>query len=208
VTFKEAMREIESHEFGARLNVASDFNTFLKVARDQEATQALVGLLFEKQRQKVLLYQQELLYRIFELSQQRVDPRYENPWDTAFAVYIWAINLIDWDLSKLVAERVSRIANCWWARKISLYILLEQQKQKAGYEQQFMIFSGKIPSWDIKNNAVETFVPIGLDFISKPIIRRLLPGKLEDRTQNLSFYCEKGVSRVVFENTGARNVLL
>lgn len=208
MTFQEAMREIESHEFAARLNLASDFRTFLKIARDQKPTQALVGLLFEKQRQKVWLYHQELVYRIFELSQQKVDPRYENPWDTAFAVYIWAINLIDWDLSKLVAERISRIANCWWAQKISRHILLEQQKQKTGYEQQFMIFSRMVLSWYITSNAVENCIPIGLEFISKPIIRRPLPGKLEDSTQDQSFYWEKGIPRIVSQNTGAKNISL
>jgi hypothetical protein len=127
---REAMQEIESHEFAARLNVASDFRTFIQAAKSQEAVLTLWQELDSPEKC------QQVLYRVFELSRQRVDPRYENPWDTALAVYVWLISSKDLDLARMAAEVAAQAPQCWWATKISRHILLEEQAYSgAGSEQ-------------------------------------------------------------------------
>jgi hypothetical protein len=121
MTFTEAMREIESHEFAARLNVASNFRTFLRAARQQRAVRILLNELDSPEKH------QEVFFRVFELSRQQVDLRYENQWDTALAIYVWLISLKDPGLAKAAASVTTRAPQCWWAAKISRHILLEEQ---------------------------------------------------------------------------------
>ena len=43
MTFEEALLDIRSHEFAARLGAASDLRTFLRAAREQESVQTIFG---------------------------------------------------------------------------------------------------------------------------------------------------------------------
>jgi hypothetical protein len=115
----DTMREIESHEFAARLNVASDLSTFLRIAEKEDAVLTLFRELDSPAEQ------QRLFLRIIELSMSSTDIRYENQWDTALALYLWAMSLKNRALAILMAGVVSRAVQCWWAAKIS-YVLLTQ----------------------------------------------------------------------------------
>jgi len=114
-----AMRQVESHEFAARINVASDFKTFLRAAWSEEATQFLIESLDSAD------CQYRLLRRIAELSGASADIRYENPWDIAMAVYLWLLHHGKPILAQLAAENVSRAHRTWWAEKMARHVLLE-----------------------------------------------------------------------------------
>jgi len=119
MTFKEALKEIESHAFAARLGVASDLKTFLRAAWNQVE---LIVLLNELRNEDI---QRLLLLRAINLSQEKVDPRFENPSDTALALYVWAAYMKNNDLGKILAQAVTRAPQCWWAKLISRQIILD-----------------------------------------------------------------------------------
>jgi hypothetical protein len=117
----EAMKQVESHEFAARLNVTSDFPTFLRGAHDAPPVRSLFGAVNARGSR------QRLFSRILELARQRVDPRYENPWDTPLTIYLWILGSTDWNVAKAAAEVIATIPQCWWATKLSRYFLLRGQ---------------------------------------------------------------------------------
>jgi hypothetical protein len=121
MTLNEAMKEIESHTFAARVNVASDLRTFLQAAQAEPSVKDLLEELDSPEKRPAVLS------RIYELTQQQVDPRYENPWDTALAIYVWAMSLKDLDLAAIAAEVTARAPQCWWAAKLSRQMLLTQE---------------------------------------------------------------------------------
>jgi hypothetical protein len=154
--FKEAMRKVESHEFAAYLNIASDIRTFLRAAQQEEAVLTLLKDLDSLENCW------QILIRIFELSRQQIDLRYENQWDTALAIYVWLINLKDFDLAKIAAFVADRAPQCWWAKKISRHILLgEQVYNNAGFEQyKFTPSSAILDTVNQISNAGESCLPI------------------------------------------------
>jgi hypothetical protein len=139
VTFTEAVREIESHNLAARLNVASDLKSFLRAAKEQEAIRIILRELDSQEKR------QQILLRTIELSRQKIDPRYENQWDTALTLYVWLISLKDLELAKIVAEVAMQAPQCWWAKKISFSILLRGPVYTdASFQQHILALSSRI----------------------------------------------------------------
>jgi len=115
--FVELLREIESHSFAARVNVASDVKTFLRGVWHQAAVISLFSKLEDKN------YQSLLLNKISDLAQLAVDQRYENPNDTALAVYLWVLSFKSIDLATVAASIAAQASQCWWAKHFSSYLL-------------------------------------------------------------------------------------
>lgn len=140
MTVEDAMREIESHGFAARLNVASDLATFLRIAGEEDAVRALLRQLDSPDEQE------RLFMRALELSMSSTDLRYENQWDTALAVLLWLVSLKSLDLANLMAGVVSKAPQCWWATKMS-YSLLRQSPvhNEAGVRDSEQIIYQAIP---------------------------------------------------------------
>ena len=133
MTLDAAMQLVESHEFDARLSVSSDLRTFLQAAQRTTAVRAL----FRELRANGSL--RRVVVRVIQLARQRVDPRYENKWDTALAVYVWVISLVDINLAKVAAEATALAPQCWWANKIAQSLLLEDRLQTdAQYEVNYL----------------------------------------------------------------------
>lgn len=120
------LEEIESNEFAVRLGVASNFRTFLRAAQQEEAVWRVLRELYSQGGRLVL---SQILQRVLELSNEQVDFRYENPWDTALTVYLWLLSLKDSEAAETAASAVSRALNCWWATKIARSVLLREQLQ-------------------------------------------------------------------------------
>lgn len=116
--------DIESHEFASRLNVASNLVTFLRDARNQVSVIAI----FEELDEKEKLFQ--VLTRLIDLSRKTVDPRYENPLDTALAVYLWLLSLKNSEVASLGAQFILKCSQCWWAERIARSILLGSTSQE------------------------------------------------------------------------------
>ena len=107
-------REIESHEFAAYLGVTSNLNTFLRVAFEQEIVRTLCDALDSRENFK------EVIFRIHELSKKSIDERYENPSDTALAIYVQAIYLKDLELGQIAAEIALKAPQTWWTSKVKV----------------------------------------------------------------------------------------
>ena len=120
MTLTDAMARIESLEFDVLVNVASDFQTFLLAAQQEEAVWFLYRALKKQENCR------RLLSRIMVIRDRDIDERYVNPGDTALTVYLWGIHLHDWELAKLAAVIVLEARQCWWARRLAQHILLEQ----------------------------------------------------------------------------------
>jgi hypothetical protein len=115
---KDIMKKIESNKFSTLLNVTSSFNGFLRAAYEEQATQDLIEELINAPVNTWLVLQ-----RITELSRKEIDTRYENPWDTALTIYVWALSLIDLEIAQTAAAFVVNTENCWWATRFASFLL-------------------------------------------------------------------------------------
>ena len=114
----EVMHAIESPEFAARVNVASDFQTFLREASEQEAVSSLRRELASDDIRR------RLCDRICQLARQQIDLRYENPNDTALTLYLWLLSLKEPQRAKRAAAVVvAHARQCWWATKVAYRLL-------------------------------------------------------------------------------------
>ncbi len=126
----ETLREVESHAFAARVNVASDLRTFFEAARREPAVEALTRDLGTTAARAAVAA------RAVELARQKVDPRYENPWDVALAMYLWLMSMSDLQLAGLMAEAVAWAPQCWWARKVARAVSPERLTQSTSVTRQ------------------------------------------------------------------------
>ncbi len=114
----ESLSILESAEFDATAGLASGYGTFCRIVSSHGAFCALTDILSKDSESKKIL-----LARIASLAQKKVDSRYLNLFDTAFAAYLYALSLVDLDLAQSAAMVVSNIENCHWAKLISKHLL-------------------------------------------------------------------------------------
>ena len=117
MNLKALFQKIESNEFAAYLGAASDLKTFFRAAKQEGTIYVLLEMLDSFDRL------QEVFFRLHDLSQDEVDPRYENRWDTALSVYVWVLSLKDRSLGKLAAGITLQAAQLGWAEEIAHQIL-------------------------------------------------------------------------------------
>jgi hypothetical protein len=114
----EILKTIESPVFQIEVNVASDLRTFLAAVREHLATRQLIEHLTSPSAQE------RVLNRVFTLSRQSPDPRYENPSDTPLGVYLFALSVHDVVLAGVAAQAIGEARQCWWASKMAEQIVL------------------------------------------------------------------------------------
>ena len=173
MTPSEIFSVIESHEFAARLNVASSLDAFLRAAKEENSVQQLFKELASTQHLSALLE------RVIRLSQVPVDPRYENPGDTALAIYVWLASFRGTAYGRLLAQYSSTALQCWWSSKISRNILLEDNlKNEAAVARQRLDTEAlRIQVDTTSADSGEALLPLhlllslqGITFIAKPIL--------------------------------------
>lgn len=207
MNIKDAVREIESHKFTAYLNAASDLNTFFQAMQIQKASIDLFEELDDLENQ------QFLLNHILDLSERRVDPRYENQWDTPLAVYLWLLNLKDLSLARIAATVVLQVPQCWWAKKIANYILFEEyvhNKETSGmYCSIADISCLPIASSIVEENIlVLSFMPEELRF-EKPNILENLNRFSESNDTKIWANWQTGVDRItLYQNTNSKGIYI
>ena len=113
MTLSEAISVLESHEFAAAVNVASDFRTFAAAVEAHET--------FADARQPA--HAARIAQRALELIRRRADVRYENPWDAALAAYILLLLHTDRGLARLISAAVIQLSHLWWASKLARHIV-------------------------------------------------------------------------------------
>lgn len=119
MSWKEALKEIESHEFAAKLNVVSSTQSFFGAASKQPAVLELYRHMIRSGDVR-----EEALGRIHDLSGLEVDRRYENPNDTSLAVLLWLTHFSAPDYVGIAADLVDRAPQCWYAKKLARRILV------------------------------------------------------------------------------------
>ncbi len=116
--------QIESHEFSARVNVASSDTVFARALAAERAVQDLL-----RASQGNDEHAKEILARIWKLSSLVVDSKFEHPFDSALAAYLWVLSWTHPQLASVAASAVLEAANCWWARRVAERLAEAQEKQ-------------------------------------------------------------------------------
>lgn len=129
MNINKLFRRIESYEFIAELSVASDFRTLLDGIKSKQEIRELFDIIDAKDELSV-----ELFVRAVGLAREQVDDRYLNRWDIPLTIYLWIVDLFDKTLSKLLANVIDNIKNCFWAKRLARYIKTsnEIQNESAG----------------------------------------------------------------------------
>ena len=117
MSFLESVTEIENDAYSARVNVASDFRTFLRAVIAEKATVELIRLIREQRTAF------RLVGRTLQLARQRVDYRYEHPRDAAIATYVWLLAGRDPLLARIAAEAAEAVPKLWWASQVADVVL-------------------------------------------------------------------------------------
>jgi hypothetical protein len=113
MTPAEAIVRIESDDFSALANLASNLKTFLRVI----AAQPEVRLLSSEMRDPQVTA--TVLQRVLEWCGTPAEPGYEHPADAAVAVLLWLLGGKDQDYADIGAGRVLGCTQFWWARKVA-----------------------------------------------------------------------------------------
>lgn len=114
MNWQEALSQIESPMFDAKLNMVSGTSAFLRAARKESAVQETLQAMREAGERR-----EEVLGRIYDLAIQETDPRYENPNDTALAILLWLTCYTEPDFARLAANLVEHSPRCWYAHKVA-----------------------------------------------------------------------------------------
>lgn len=149
MSLEPAIREIERHEFAARLNVASDLRTFVRAALRQEPVRRLIRELDSAGAAE------QLLRRVVQLARRRIDPRYANPCDVPLAVYVWALDLKDSPFRTLGAGAAIESAGTWWARKVAEEVLTESTIRS---DAPARVYEPEPVSVSVSTDVVDTFI--------------------------------------------------
>ena len=113
----ELFKAIESHEFSAIVNLASDVKTFERILSSEIPLRELTQQM-RNAEVRTAAYQ-----RALALVADRGEEGHEHRWDSALAAYLWLLADTDVSLARLVATRVAAAPGCWWARKMAAKVL-------------------------------------------------------------------------------------
>lgn len=117
---KNAAKEIESHSFAVRMNLASNIDSLI----DSINAEPSVKLISENINDTENL---EYIFRkAINISKLEIDLRYENPFDIALVSYLAILHTTNIVLCKFASRIILvDVKNCWWAKKLAHLILLD-----------------------------------------------------------------------------------
>ncbi|MFB2970996.1 hypothetical protein ACE1CD_18655 [Aerosakkonema sp. BLCC-F183] len=170
---EKLMDKIETHEFAALLNVASSFKVFCRAAYKEQVTKDLIEQLRNNPKNIWLV-----LKRSVDLSQKEIDSEYENPWDTAMAVYLWALSLINLEVAQTAAGFVIEAPNGWWSTKFANFLLVnEKNSHKANFEKYTMFeTTNKISVYQTESEIERNTKHLNVTAKQKRVVRPSLTG--------------------------------
>ena len=111
-------RVVESQEMEFRLSAASGLEVFVEGVRSQPEVVKLVEAAESDES-----VEGAVRCRISSLSGQDCDPQYENPNDTALAIYLVVLREVDGEAAREHAGITLTGHNLWWARSIARDVL-------------------------------------------------------------------------------------
>ena len=113
MTLQEVMETVEGQPFSAEANLAAGLDAFCGAIRNH----SLFRDLADRMKDPGVL--KTVLVRLVELSRRPIRMQYENPFDSAMAAYLMAVEAVDSEVAAVAAEAVSEAPNCWWASQVS-----------------------------------------------------------------------------------------
>ena len=114
IDLSELFQVIESREMELRLSAASGLRVFVKGALSQPEVATLIDAAGND-----TLVEYGVVLRLTNLASQDCDPRYENPCDTAIAIYVVVLREVNSPLIDMSAISISGARNLWWASKLA-----------------------------------------------------------------------------------------
>jgi hypothetical protein len=118
MNWEQALAEIDSHEFDARLGVVSNIGSFFRAAASEPAVRLIFKHMLESGDAC-----EEILDRIYDLAYLCPDARYENPNDTPLAILLWMMYYANSNYA-MAAYYVDQAPQCWYAKKLARRILV------------------------------------------------------------------------------------
>lgn len=126
MTLQNVMETIEGHQFAAEVNLAAGFDAFHRGLQNHSLFGELADLIKDPGALKTVLV------RLIELSRKPIRMQYENPFDSAMAAYLMAVDGVDPEVAAVAAEAVSKAPNCWWASQVSTGIEISAGLRRLG----------------------------------------------------------------------------
>ena len=115
----QAFKDIESIDFTARVNIASDLRTFMSAVAAEES----VKLVLDDMHQDANI--DYVIKRMQYFRDSDFDEDYANPRDTAMAVYGWLIVQAKPELTQLINTLLQSLRNTWWTMQLSAFFQSE-----------------------------------------------------------------------------------
>lgn len=152
--WEEAISQIESPQFDAYLNAAIGTNAFFKAIGKDSAVQSAFS-----QLQKSGALQEDVLSRLYELSEIDVDHDYANPNDTVLAVLLWlsCFAFSEHALVQVAAGYVNRAPQCWYAKKLVDRILNPPPIQ--GGNKSAVAYGDRLQWGSARNTSIHSAIP-------------------------------------------------
>ena len=116
--WQETLEKICSAEFGASLNVISGTDSYFRAVGKDPTVLAASNQMVQSGELR-----EEVLDCIYRLSNEEVDPQFENPNDTALAVLLWLTYSTGRDGAEFAATYVTQAPHCWYAKRLAKRIL-------------------------------------------------------------------------------------
>jgi hypothetical protein len=89
MSLQNVMETIEGHQFAAEVNLAAGFDAFHRGIENHSLFRDLAVLIKDPGVLKTVLV------RLIELSRKPIRTQYENPFDSAMAAYLVAVDAVD-----------------------------------------------------------------------------------------------------------------
>ena len=118
MNWQEALAHSESPRLDAELNFASGTSAFFQGISKEPGIQEALRMVGESGDVR-----EAALSRIHDLAMAEIDPKYQNPNDTALAVLLWLTYFTDAEWARVAADYVERAPRCWYANRLSQRIV-------------------------------------------------------------------------------------
>jgi hypothetical protein len=117
---------LESPEFAAVVNLASDWKTFARIPGSEHSVQDLAGEMSDAGVRAAVCE------RIFALVADHGEEGCEHSWDAALAAYLWLLAAKDAPLARSAAAKIAEAPRCWWAGKAAEAVLSAGEDRGSG----------------------------------------------------------------------------
>ncbi len=118
MSLTELLNQVESIDFAVQYTILSGFSIFRRALENDETVQRLIELLHWSNDDMVLVFK-----RLQYLLNANDQPEYAHPYDPAISAYLYALSVVDHNLSVSAAQQVLLTRQLFWAHWLAKQIL-------------------------------------------------------------------------------------